>query len=695
MPRRFWLFCLIGAAVSLASWWVVGLTTPDTFLPVATSYAGIGAEEARPIVERLYVVLRICSVCGPWFLLMGWCAAVAVVRHRERMDRPLVFVGAVIVLSLLSLPCPVMPAVPGLDNSWQWLLNRLAFTHAFGRDTVFTYGPLGFLICPQMPLVNVLTALCANLMHSALWSFALVALYFSDRRSHAGAWLLLATVFIPQSNMEWRWVSLAVVLVAVPVIAPQVRLRNLLLAFAGVVLALVSFMKFSSLVVVAGAQVFCLGAIIWRERRYAAVLFPWGGATVAVVGIAAALSFDSVDLLIRWFGGSLAIASGYNKYMVLPKSWFELSVPFAAVAVTAYIMLWRNPSKRPIIMFSVMFSPVFFCAVKYALVRQGPFPLLYLLSVFCALAICVVPICRRRAIVLTGAFALVTYACTLPRALAGETFCHFPFGINPKGIVESVMLTDSIRKAKVISAAKVDSHRLPEEWRKKIGSDRVAFLPHEFAPAMGDDQYELAVLPSFQLYSGYLPSLDAANANLFAGEKAPQWIVCSVDPLWCGHVIGFPATWTAILSGYECVAENDGRLLLRQKVERGHGSDFYSACSKSLSVAVGAWLNCRRWADAHISIEWPQTLIGKCCTFFLRNTVTYVSLYYDDGSEVVVKILPESLSFPFSLSQLAISNDDFVDVVKKGKCRNPHKVRFFPGAKLIYSDTLAIKILDK
>lgn len=691
MPRWLWLLSLIGAAVSFSAWWLLGLTTPDTFLPMAVAYAGIGEEVARPIVERLHIALRIGSALGPWMLLAGWCMAVAVVRHREKIDRPLVFVGAVIVLSLLSLPCPVMPAVPGLDNSWQWLLNRLAFTRAFGRDTVFTYGPLGFLLCPQMPLVNVLTALCANILHSALWAFALVALYFSDRRSRGAAWLLSATLFIPQSNMEWRWVSLAVVLVAVPVIAPQVRLRKLILAFGGVVLALVSFMKFSSLVVVAGAQVFCLGAIVWRERRYVADLLPWGGAAAAVAGVIAAFSFDSVDSLLRWFAGSLAIASGYNKYMVLQKSWIELSVPFAAIAVTAFLLLWRNPSKRSTIMFFLMFSPVFFCAVKYALVRQGSFPLLYLLSTFCALTLCIVPTCRRRLLVLTGAFALATYVCTLPRALAGETFCHFAFGVNPMGIVESVMLSDSIRKAEELSAAKVEPYRLPEDWRKAIGSARVAFLPHEYAPAMGGDQYEMAVLPSFQLYSGYLPTLDMANAKLFADENSPQWIVCNVDLTWSGYFINYPLLWCAVLENYEVTDSVDKVILMKRKQRDVPATKDGRRTAKTEILRVSEWRNCDDLLKCKVSFEWKQSVLGKFSSVFLRNTFTTMEIVYDDGSHVRFQVLPENLTHAFCLSDVPSGDNEVLCILKMASKRKPRSFRFVAETPMLYGDRVVMR----
>src|SRR5450755_3306571 len=54
--------------------------------------------------------------------------------------------GAVVVVALTALTWPVTSVTPsaGLDNSWQAGLSlALARGLVFGRQVVFTYGPLG------------------------------------------------------------------------------------------------------------------------------------------------------------------------------------------------------------------------------------------------------------------------------------------------------------------------------------------------------------------------------------------------------------------------------------------------------------------------------------------------------------------------------------------------------------------------
>ena len=70
--------------------------------------------------------------------------------------------GRVVLLAYLALalfPGHYVPLGPGTDRSWMYALNRLVgseFVH--GRDVVFTYGPLGYLLWPSVMGSNLLYA---------------------------------------------------------------------------------------------------------------------------------------------------------------------------------------------------------------------------------------------------------------------------------------------------------------------------------------------------------------------------------------------------------------------------------------------------------------------------------------------------------------------------------------------------------
>ena len=49
---------------------------------------------------------------------------------------------------------------PGIDSGWQWVVNVASQQNwVFGRDVVFTHGPLGYLALSSPDLITALTSL--------------------------------------------------------------------------------------------------------------------------------------------------------------------------------------------------------------------------------------------------------------------------------------------------------------------------------------------------------------------------------------------------------------------------------------------------------------------------------------------------------------------------------------------------------
>ena len=130
----------------------------------------------------------------------------------ERVNGLKFFTVVLTALTFLSLPDPVFPMRPGLDYSWQWMLNRLAFGNDWGESIVFTYGPLGWVVCPYGRWDTVLSALAANIAFCVLWIWSVRRIYLSSADGRAMAWGLVLTMFFPQQSMEWRWIVLAIIL---------------------------------------------------------------------------------------------------------------------------------------------------------------------------------------------------------------------------------------------------------------------------------------------------------------------------------------------------------------------------------------------------------------------------------------------------------------------------------------------------
>jgi len=254
-----------------------------------------------------------------------------------------------------------------------------------------------------------------------------------------------------------------------------------------------------------------------------------------------------------------------------------------------------------------------------------------------------------------------------PYVLSGM-YSGFPFGLNPAGVVRTLQLGKSLESARVETKANLQERDIPKEWRSMIGGGTVLFAPSEMGPAMvADTCFRAVPLPSLQLYSSCNPYLDACNAALLDSDHAPDWVVVAAEANGCGHMINYPRFLSAMVDNYEVVSEEGALLLMKLRDPRpaGAAANRQLQCAVSRrSVKVGEWLDCRELRGRSIAVEWSRTVFGKFCGLFLRSTMCYLNVRYDDGASCRFQFIPDnSASFPFRLDCIAHDDKDVARVL--------------------------------
>lgn len=583
------------------------------------------------LLPKLFLVARITLALLPICLLMFFGG----MRHvmpivKQRCGRK-TFVVTSVLTTVFSLPEPIVDSVPGLDSSWGWFLSRFAFRNVFGSDVVFTYGPLGFLLNPQDSWGCVTVALMFNVIFCVLWLSLLLNIFNQSFQGRKVACLLLASSVISVA-MEWKWVLLAVLYAAVPVMFSvqlgKERLWNWIIA--GVLAAVVSLMKFSSLTIVLGTQCFCLISYAFKFRfralRDVTIFVAVFAVSFAMLSV---ICFSSLNALIAWIRGSLATASGYNLYMVAEKPWFELLVPVALLLFFFSSVGWRR---------SLLFVPILFLTAKYAWVRQTCGPMAYSLALLSA--VCLLNGCNNvcRVVGLTIVAFFLNTALALPSALSGLADIQSAVGFKPRALYRTLTLKESVAASFARSKACVVKWKVPAHWRERIGTNSVVFLPHEHAPAMADPTLKLIPLPTLQLYSACHPYLDELNATFFA-DHVPDFIVCEISAGACGNFINYPRMWKALLEHYECIG-HEGRFALLKP--RGTP---------------------RIAPEESITLADDLTIFEKFRGVFVRNPIEYAELVGKDGRRTRIQFVRGNQRIAFPLAWIPIDDDEMLAVL--------------------------------
>ncbi len=574
-----------------------------------------------------------------FFRWRGGRALVAVLNHEG------VFFGIVVATVFLTLPVPVTSTVPGLDSSWMWLVNRFAGKLVFGKDFVFTYGPLGFLIAPQGWGMNVALGIATNILFSMLFGWMMLLLHRCRRLpscSTISFLLLFLWVLAWPNGMEWKWCMTSITACALAVLdkggGGQKRLW--LLGFAAAAAVLQSFVKFSSCITVVGQQLFLLAYGLCRERRrMVAGTCVYIGTLVFCSALLALFLFPSFSSFVEWVHGSMEIASGYNLVMGGDKSLPEFASTFVLLGVfLAFVVIGRKEHRQAMVYWFV-FLPFLFCAYKYAVVRQSGVPLALGIAWLSAMQIIVIPNWRRRSVI------MVLSSASFAIALGAVWLNERPhLGVSFENLLANICPGRAMDRVSVESHDQCDAVRLPQAWRNRIGTNRVMIAGWEMGPAMSGD-LNLVPFPATQTYSAYTPYLDRCCADrVVRAEDAVKFILVPANP-WSfdSRNIYFdnPRLWDAVRRHFRFVAGGKEHVLLERRLEPlpARPTDVTFSLKRPFTDKLRSLLFRPERAMAYITFENGreyacfanlEILDGTTIPQFLPTTSEEVSAYFDD-----------------------------------------------------------------
>ena len=527
-----------------------------------------------PFVHR---ILKLGAEGITWLPFI-FCAVIALINYirKDLMAQVLrvidfhplfICVGATVMI--LTFPLAITSVTPGLDPSWIWLFNKYAFEESVGRDFVFTYGPLGFLISPQLTLLNMWWGIGVNAAFFFLTAWLGWMLYRRgmDSIERGCCFLLILLWALPWPNgMEWKWCVVSVMACLFGCFYPRLSNvhRFVLLGFAAFSAVLQSFVKFSSCIAVLGEHAVILVVYLLRARIRSRVGIGIYGLTLVVsLALFVFMLFPDFWGVVDWVRGSMEISSGYNLYMGSEKSWLELLAVIALLIGLSFSMGIGKEERRGRFLYWLIFSPLLFCTYKYALVRQTAIPLALFLAWFSVCQIFFIKSAWRKAIV----FALF---CIVVSIGVDVVWCGggVRLDLSMCGIHQVMRPALTVRRMAVEGRSACEPARLARRWLEQIGTNPVMIVGWEMGPAMTGD-LNFIPLPSVQTYSAYTPYLDAlCEARITSANPEIDFILAPATP-WTfdARNIYFdnPRLWNAVRERYDYLGTDKDHVILRRK----------------------------------------------------------------------------------------------------------------------------------
>jgi hypothetical protein len=539
----------------------------------------------------------------------------------------------------LSLVQPPAPASPGLDQSWRIGLTMAALQHLqFGRDIVFTFGPLGYVLqgIPD-PALAVPTAL-------ALFTFAAIAglgAWFALVRR--GSWLhkalfgLALVAFGTTYTIEY--LTFAGVLALLVHATRRPRLALLVGACVGAAALLGSLSKYTLAVDVlaAAGAVWFVDVVRGPTRRRRASLIACGLALgITAVGVGAAFRFEPAAIA-RYVSGAAQISGGYSAAMALPGPDVQVAIALLVAAAILAVAVAALRERKPTVL--ALAAVVLFLTWKHGFVRQDEHIVAYF-GVAAVLAPLIGTMVRRplanllavaSSVIAIAAFAwsvVVSYGVLPPMFDAARITHGARFLLDPR--------TTEARLAAVSDAALV-SDRLPPRLLARIDGSTVDALPTETALVKANG-LRWAPLPVFQSYVAYTPALDALNREALARTGA-TYILYRYEAIDQRLPFGeMPAATAELFCRYDLAAAAartaaSGEFMLLERSARP--SCHASPAGQAQHVEIGSPIavpEAVRGAFVAATFDLHPTLLARLVSTLWRAPVLRLELRFGDGS---------------------------------------------------------------
>lgn len=596
-----------------------------------------------------------------------------------------------IAIALTNIPRTVV--TPQIDPSWGAVL---AYAHhhglQFGRDIVFTYGPLGYLFVQDFTGYDTSLRLMADFL---LVYFVSAGACLLAWRMPLGWRLFLLGFFVasPANFIRGPDLLFPVGLLCWGLLCLTERERNratvyeLLLALMVAVLSLVKF----TFVIEGGITLCAVAAerFLRGERRAPALLV---GSCAALFLLGWLALGQQVSGVWKYAVNSWAVAKGYDLVMVAP-AMREVRMGGIAVAILTVMALFvrtltardaNGPLPRP--RRALLFAWLLLLAMvswKHGYVRGDHVAIF--LGFACILILSLESIPSGTALVRqwtrVSAVVVCLLACTtLEWSFPGVMDRRFDqvfarFSANLRTLIRPSTYKE--RMAEMLGEERA-RNQLPL-IRQRVGRASVDIFGHEQAYALFND-FSYRPRPVFQSYCAYSARLTRLNDEFYRGPEAPDYVLFTLSPL-DGHLptIEDSRALVTILARYKPVSREANFLLLARTNSALPTLSLISegTAKPGEPVRLPDDGSGELWMEISLESSW----LGLLQEFFYAPPQVKLSVQSQNGVAESYRTPAPMLRAGFLLSPLVHNNADVLDWYAGKELLRPSAVSVELGAQ--------------
>lgn len=564
---------------------------------------------------------------------------------------------------LTLVPWAPRPWRPPCNNSWALVLhNDFMSNSVFGVDTVFTFGPYGFLYYGAIPTTYIYTLL-GWLVISGGYTASVLAVVREASMPYWAKLLLALGMTVCAASLDvvdGQVFSLAAfALAAGTVCRPGTLRQDILITCA---LALCTVTKLSWAITIA-PMVFavCIADLLSGNRRW--IKGPTFLMMLILLWACAGQPFSSLPTFIQ---RSLEITTGYAQSMQLTAPWSSLS-PYVYILITITVITlslfgtWRTATNGHFTLFYALICFICFVVFKAGFVRQDHHEIVaatFLVTLAALMfALCSSSVRSARPILVVLSVSLVILFSAFFRNMTNPYF-------RPR--LSETLLLRGLRDVSMILTGHLSPLGMITDDLAATGATRLPNIPEAgtvdvYPWGAVDALYAKGATvrhrPIFESYSAYTPALARINRDFLISTMRPRTILFAVMAL-DGR---FPAmedglSWPELLTRYELRATGDPFITLEARQSPGFAK--YTLLSEdpitpyipyTLPGAGPIW----------ISIDIPLGPVGRLLSAAYRPAILLLAVRFADGVVETYRLIPGVARAGFLLSPAIVTTDQW------------------------------------
>lgn len=574
--------------------------------------------------------------------------------------------AAVAISAILTVlvVVPFLPAFPAsdLDSSWAYAMNiAVARGLQFGRDVIFTYGPLASIVTRQyFPATDAIMVIGSTTVATAVF-----VLFWGVCDRKLLLWLLVLPVVLSQ------YYQLDPVFIMLP---PMVLLfcvrsrfdgvaRTAAVALSAAALGLLPLIKGSYTLAVAVCAIAML-ALLWPRSRglvfYAAVIF----AATLICGWL--LSRQELAGLPRYFIAQQPIVSGYSDAMSLEGPAQQITA-YSVVAIALIAAIWRADAKAPWYVV-VAVALVLFLIFKSAFVRHDPHAIAAGFAlVFLGFFVVLWDPSRFAfgvfiAAVATWFFITANYLQTTPATMAArfaDVISSSARGAYAR-VFDRAMLATELERSNARIRAKIPL--------SATGSTDL--FPTDVA-ALFANHLDWVPRPVFQSYSAYTPRLEELN-NQHLDTAGPDRLFVKIAPIDNRYpALEDGKSWITMIERYRAAGFSGGYAVLDRRPD---AERIIETPIATISGGLGQEISLRGMGGPlFVRIEVDPTITGRLLNLAFKPNQLRIELTYANGDKANFRYVAGMGPTGFLLSPTVATEEQFVAL------ESPSRGEYFHG----------------